>query len=595
MSIADIKRIFHFSGLSEKIEKIPDDLEHFVPRSAVLDKLRQGFISNKIVILHGMIGTGKTAVATKFANQQGMQYHNRIWVDMNEIYSIKKNEVDDIFRHILKSFYININDIKENDDVGYYLEATFRRLYKEKEQTLVILDNLDKFLEVKKEGDRSGVKELFISVVQTGRNWVHILGTSRCKADEQYFKGVKSIELTPFTLEESKEFLEPYQYNATKLSKCLYQSSHGYPLMLELFAKNLSKADNEAEFMTRLKQIQEQPSETVSQYIKNCLMASLEILNENEIQLAETLSFFGGLIQIDYAEELCKKVNTDFSCVYQLKDKGIIKSSNDGYGMHPFLKEIINERVSADEKLHFKASLVLVYIETLLKLSKYSFEKDKLASMVAELRQRMSSFNHLISILDSLTPDEMFMQEINILTQTGTFAELDPCVFFLLLRFLYYLVPRSHVKSIFKFLFESSSQKSTKDMLQACLDELDWNLQERQLFEDDLHKYKLVMYERRRLSERVTDIRNIASPKVASTREKDLRKKLNDLLKSIEDLPDKNIKEYYRVKVSKLLGNLALFRKHPAKAAEWFKNCCTICEAAFGASFLTIDSYDHLA
>ena len=568
-------------------------------RTDVLNTLKESFFSNKVVVLHGMAGTGKSTVAIKFAHQQSMQYQNRIWVNMSELSHHRKNPVDGIFRHILKNFYININDIKESDDISYHLESTFRRLYSERKQTLVILDNLDEFIVIK-EDDMDlalAVQKVINMTIQSGKGLVHILGVSRCTADEQCFKGVENVELSPFTPEESKKYLEPFP-DVSKYSKDLHKSSCGFPLILELFSKFLNKKGNEGDLGKFLQQILEQPSKVVlghSQYIKSCLIASLKILDKNEKQLAETLSIFGEVISTDYAMNLCNEVNTDFSCIHRLVDKGVIKSTYRGYSMHPFLKEVINEGGPAGKKLYLKASLVLLYIKTLLELSKDSFEKDRLASAVEIFQEKISSFNHLISLLESFTGDEnkIFMEKAKSLTQKGTFAELDRCLFFLLLRFLYYLVPISNIRSIFKFLLDSSSKESNTVMLQACLDELEWSLLDYQSSNDNSQSVEFVMLKRRQLSEKVKDITKRRY--LTRTDSTSLKKELDDFLELVEVLSNEKIKTYYIVKVKKLLGNLALAERNLAAATECFKTCCSISDRTFGASFWSVDSYDQLA
>ena len=571
-------------------------------RTDLLDTLKERFCYSKVVVLHGMAGTGKSTVATKFAYEHSLQYHNRIWVNMSELSHHKRNAVDEIFRHILKNFYININDIKESDDISYHLESTFRRLYSERKQTLVVLDNLDEFLVIKESAQcdmnlATAVQKVISMAIQSGKGLVHILGISRCTADEQCFKGVDNVELSPFTPEESKQYLEPFP-DVSKYSEDLHKASCGFPLILELFYKYLSKKDNEEDFINFLKQIKEQPGKIVlgiSQYIKNCLITSLNILDCNEKQLAETFSLFGEVISIDYAKNLCNEVGTDFSCVHRLVDKGVIRLTGKGYSMHPFLKEVFYERAPADKKLYFKASLVLLYIKNFLELSKDSFEKGKLASTVKIFQENISSFNHLISLLDSFACDEkkMFMQEVKTLSQKGTFAELDPCLFFLLVRFLYYLVPISNIKSIFQFLLDSNSKENHKVMLQACLYELEWNLHDYQSFRDNSQSLECVMFKRRQLSEKVKDItKRRYLTQMDNTL---LKKELDSLLKQIEVLSNEKIKTYYIVKVNKLLGNLALAEKNPAAATEYFKKCCSLSDHTFGASFWSVDSYDQLA
>ena len=551
-----------------------------------------------------MAGIGKSTVARKFANHHSMQYQNEIWMDMNDVGYIEKREVmfEELCRHMLRKMYANINIGKELEDPCSRLETMFRRLNNEKKQTLFIIDNLDEFLVIEEKGKCGeilprAIKRLVDMAVQSAKGLIHILGTSRCNADEQFFANTaKNISMVPFTLEESKNYLKSFPPGIRENSNILHESSFGFPLILDLFSNSLKKIKDERDFKVFLEQIQEKPVETAScssQHVNNCLLTSLKILGDEEMVLAQTLSVFRGAIFLEHAKNLCSEVGTEFSHIHQLEDKGIIKSTEHGYSMHPFLQEIVNGKVPPPNKVHYKAALTVVYLRSLLKLSKESFDEDKFASMVTEFQDRISSFDHLVSILDSCTSDEK--EEYMLQVKTGILKEQDPCSFYLMLRFLHYLVPIDSIKVVFQFLLCASNEENTVSMLQACLDESVWDLSDTQSINEGLHKYESVMFKRRKLSEETNIVCRGKSIPGGDVKVKNLRLQLNGLLKNTKELDNDKIKAYYEMKVYKLLGKLALFVNNFEEATQFFELSSNISFDTFGVNFWTIDSYSYLA
>ena len=569
-----------------------------------MDQIKEAFQDKQFIVLQGMAGIGKSAVARKFANHHSMQYQNEIWMDMNDVGYIEKREkmFEELCRHMLRKMYANINIGKELEDPCSHLETMFRRLNNEKKKTLFIIDNLDEFLVIEEKGKCGeilprAIKRLVDMAVQSAKGLIHILGTSRCNADEQFFANTaKNISMAPFTLEESKNYLKSFPPGICENSNILHESSFGFPLILDLFSNILKKIKDERDFKVFLEQIQEKPVETAScssQHVNNCLYTSLKILGDEEMVLAQTLSVFRGAIFLEHAKNLCSEVGTEFSHIHQLEDKGIIKSTEHGFSMHPFLQEIVNDNVPPPNKVRYKAALTVVYLRSLLKLSKESFDKDKFASMVTEFQDRISSFDHLVSILDSCTSDEK--EEYMLQVKTGILKEQDPCSFYLMLRFLHYLVPIDSIKVVFQFLLCASNEENTVSMLQACLDESVWGLSDTQSINEGLHKYESVMFKRRQLSEETNIVCGGKSVPGGDVKVKNLRLQLNGLLKNTKELDNDKIKAYYEMEVYRLLGKLALFVKNFEEATQFFELSSNISFDTFGVNFWTIDSYSYLA
>ena len=585
------------------MKEIPGDTEHFIGRKDVLDQVEEAFIVKPFVVIHGMAGIGKSSVATKFAKEHMKQYENMIWVYMNEVpYTEEGGQpLNEICRYISKEFSLNITNIKD-DDICSLLQSTFRRLCTAEKQTLIVLDNSEEFLAMQEDQRNSlliAMKMLIKMATQdmTSKGRIHILCTSRCIADEQYFNNnVKNIRVAPFTLEESGRYLESFWPTICDHKEILHQSSCGYPLILRVFSKALCDFGNVRDIEAFLDQCKKHPGEVAvgsSPYVKGCLIAALKILGDKEMELAKTLSCFEGNFFLYFAKKLCEKVGAEILYLQQLMDKGIISSTKTGFAMHPFLREIINDKVPKDSKLRHKAALTVVYIRGLLKLGEKSFEKDNLSSSVKEFHDMISPFNHLIRILHSYSIGEKEL--VRSMIDEDVLTEQEPCSFYLLLRFLYPLVEGSKIKSIFEFLREASNEQNTRSMICACLDELDWIIPDCQVLNENLKTYELVMLRRRQLSERVTELRDRTFSPEKDATYNTLREELARLLEIVEGLENKKIRTYYIIKVSKLLGKAASYVNDQNAAIQYFKSASDLSDNTFGATFWTVDIYNCLA
>ena len=559
-----------------------------------MDEIYVAFKEKMFVVIHGMTGVGKSAVAVKFANEQKDQYHNRIWIDMRYV---KRNGVifEEISLQVLRNFDANIHYHLMDGDARSHLELTFRRLCIAKKQTLIILDNSEEFLDMAETTDNSlssALKEL-VELSTRYDDQIHILATSTRIATEHFFTNrVKNISVNVFTANESKQYL---QHFSSEIVESLHQSSCGFPLILELFSNTLSTIENEDDRKAFLKRCVQQPEKEATlsnEYVKTRLDSAISMLGNEELRLAITLSFTGKSLFFDYAAELCELVGAEISYLQRLVTKGIVKSTETGYSMHPFLQEIISNKAHLPEKHCHKTALIVVYIRAFLKLGEQSFEKNKLAVAVKAFVGRMSSFNHLLSILTSYSRDVDLpnKKEVKDMIQKHIFEGRDQCTFYLMLRFLYDLVPSISIRPIFEFLLEESNYETTKSMICACLDELDWKVSDCHIFNEESNKTEYVMLRRRQLSDKEKECsRRKFQEKECKTLVDDLTK----LLVIVYKLENHPVKVYYSIKVNKLLGKVC--KRDCKKAMKYFDCASTLSESNFGATFWTIDSYNYLA
>ena len=234
-----------------------------------------------------MVGVGKSGIVTRFAHENKDTYENRIWINMHEIYG-KGNEVvfDEICRQILRKLNVDINEIKE-DDPSVHLERRFRMMHNTERKTLIILDNLETFLEIPKGREVAPIAKLFERAAKNAKSMLNILAASRVKADEEVFKNLKNIELRPLTEEEMNDYLNKFSEEQIKDNVDVLKSKcRGYPLVLKILTKMLCETDDKEQHQFILNTIQRQPE--ISEYLGNCLNSSLEILSENELKLART-------------------------------------------------------------------------------------------------------------------------------------------------------------------------------------------------------------------------------------------------------------------------------------------------------------------
>ena len=582
----------------ERIIKLPPKQDTFVGREDVLNELKCDVETSQFVVIHGGPCLGKSSLSINFAHQAKEEFQCVIWIDMREV--TFDCQFDKVFQKlcatILSELNIDISGIKE-DERSVQLERRFRSFASQNQKTMIILDNADEFVSSDvHSGSRKALKALLLMISKNAENYVKIVASSRVKAQELSFPKVKNINLLKFSKENSKEFLErmldqpKMKHIGLLVGKC-----QGVPFILKILAlalNDITDEEEEADFVTCVQEAPLQAAEESYSYINELLEISFQSLLKDEVDVAKALSVFPASFSFYLAKTLCDKlgmvVAKSGSAIKRLRDKGIIdRFDANGESLHPFMKEYIQEKkCNSNENRRYKVNLISVYIEYLFKISRDSFNDEGGAECVLKFRRNGSILENLVCLLKSLLENPP-----KNVAEVRKALEKDLPDYFLLLRFLCYLVTEDEIDQLFTVFLKVVDGSNVSHIIKSCLDELRWMGEEGQArYQDD---YEFVMIERRFLSKQINKSYVLKGTRPQT---KDaIRGKLEALLEECTKLTDAKVKAYYMMKTNKLLGQYQKEIGDTEKACKYFSESLEISRENFGDGFFTVDCYERYA
>ena len=564
-----------------------------------MTKINTSFTHHMFIVIHGMPGVGKTAVAREFRKRHENTYQDTMFLDMNlEFYDRDNVTIDAICKKILRKFQVTQTGNVVTHDASDRLQSKFKELVADRKYILIILDNLDEFLPRAVEKHRNCRQEAlkhFISLTEkAAQTHISILGTSREKVAEFLFPGVLNLELSQFSPEESKEYLSSLESADPRIINSLHNSSCGFPLILELLYRQVKDKQNIEDIVRSFEAAPQQSVLQLSPSVRLHLSSALERLSEKEMEAVELLSFFGRIFSFQHADELFRIFGLSTTLLLRLKDMGLFHFTDPEYRIHEFLKEIINEKVKEQRRYRYTAGVCVVYIKGLLNLSRDSFEKDKSKFTVGEFWGRKSYFDHLITLLTSNATNEEYKREVAELMQRTIFKEFEPCSFYFLVRFLYFMVQIKHIATILSHLVDACRDEQKRSMLLACIDEIQWEIIDRQP-SDHSPAYEYVMSKRRVLKKTLDNLKKSRPPKEATDESAKFNEELSKLQTKVETLENEKLRAFYTIKVNNMLANFVALKRHFIQETLYFKKSIEISEATFGDSIWTINSIGNLA
>eukprot|EP00112_Aurelia_sp_Birch-Aquarium-sp1_P006202 Seg169.6 transcript_id=Seg169.6/GoldUCD/mRNA.D3Y31 product="hypothetical protein" protein_id=Seg169.6/GoldUCD/D3Y31 len=581
----------------QRIIKLPQRDENFIGREDVLAMLRSDIEkASQLIVIHGGPCFGKSALSVNFAHQVKEQFQYTIWIDMREV--AFDSQFDKVFQKIcatiLSELNIDISQIKEGER-SVQLERRFRSYASQNQKTLILLDNADEFVSSDElHSDRSkALKHLLLMISKNAENHVKIVASSRGKANEISFPKVKNINLLKFSEEDSNIFLErTLDKSKMKHMGLLVEKCRGVPYILRILALALNEIideDEEAGFVTCVQEAPFEAAEGNYSYINKLFDISFQSLNKDDMDVVKALSVFPASFSFNLAKTLCDKLGIVMSkamaSIKRLRDKGIIDRSNEnGESLHPFMKEYIQGKMcTSNEKRRYQMKLITVYIDYLFKTSQDSFSKEGGTKCILSFRRNGSILENLVYLLKFLWENPWK----NSATEIRTTLERNFPEYFLLLRFLCYLVNEEEIGDLFKAFLKFFVDGSVSHTIKLCIDELGWQGESGQTtYQDD---YESVMIERRILSKQVYAENTRQQPIYG------LQLRLKALLEKCKDLPDAIVKAYYMMKTNKLLGQYHMTVGKREIGCQYFNESLAVSRDTFGDGFFTVDCYQRYA
>lgn len=179
-------------GKPMPVNNLPLENRRFIGREDVLEAISDKFANGeRILLLHGMGGVGKTQIALKYAYAHSDDYDEIAWIDVTSQISIQKSCQD---------FLQKLNPSLAQA-TGEAMRSVFLSHFERGRGWLIVYDNAD-YLDDKDRGSSEGMQTILESYIP--KNAGHVLITTRCNAD---FYGSDDIEVKTFSAETAMAYL----------------------------------------------------------------------------------------------------------------------------------------------------------------------------------------------------------------------------------------------------------------------------------------------------------------------------------------------------------------------------------------------------
>jgi tetratricopeptide (TPR) repeat protein len=316
-----------------------------VGRKAELDKIHKYIDedNNKIAVIHGIAGIGKTTLAVRLLSDLKSKY-NLYWYRCHEWDTLRNiltsiSKFLDAFNRNKLQNYLATNQNIDLNDVGEVLENEFKGLnaifflddfHKVNEQLLALFTLVREMLE-----RIDGIKFLIFA-----RSFVPFYD----RREVLVKKIIMELELSGLNKEESKELLECRNLKIDNFSQ-IYEITKGHPLSLELLEPDMD--------------IQEQKN--IKMYLEEEVLARLSIREKSLLKIA---SVFRYPVPVD-GFFIYEKAQISRETVFVLSRKSLIKESNGGYEVHDLIRDFFYGYLTPHEKVTYHKKIGEFYMSQL--------------------------------------------------------------------------------------------------------------------------------------------------------------------------------------------------------------------------------------
>ena len=363
---------------------INKDLDVF-GREKEVDSIIKAFQEdNKVVILSGVGGIGKTKIAEKFA--QEMIKYNMPYVQTVHVSDVDSNSGEDVYSVILSNIQYNkenqlyINSLKSDKEKKEYQEKIVSNI---PSYALLIIDNINNLT------DRA------ISKVLSKIN-ANLVFTSRTRIEN--VKSVKTIEVLPFGAEEI--YLEFKNRSGVDISMKdfldIYESCFGHTMSLFMLASLAKENNYTAEELLEIKEnlsnikdkiwVEHNDTKkelTITEQLKTLFNLSDLSKAETSVLLEITL-LNDGLIKREELKEYFNLTNDDIN--HLVKHGGWLSKKNDYLVMNNTISGLIIEILKDDYKPE-NFEHVLEYLDITTTLDNPYWASDRLFFALYRLRK----------------------------------------------------------------------------------------------------------------------------------------------------------------------------------------------------------------
>lgn len=298
----------------------------------------------RCVVVSGMLGSGKTALVTKFAREFKDCFDYVVWFSLLETPSLKT----------LLIRYIKVLDqkyTKEQKLASWELSSLLAKFIEclKQRRILLVVDGLQSILKVneantsyKKEWEEYG--QLLRSVISSNHQSV-LLATSRIKPKllEYYSKSqVKFLDLKGFDYQTTKKFLtsqEQKHLQETKIS-CLIDILQGNPQLLKIIHNHLEEFTDDPEQVVQDISLLEE--------VQNILEIELSYASSLEKEiiywLAVNCSGMSSIQLFQYSSQSQRKLEF-LQSINSLVKRTLINKTNNYYFLMPLMKVYLKRKL----------------------------------------------------------------------------------------------------------------------------------------------------------------------------------------------------------------------------------------------------------
>lgn len=322
---------------------IPQPSKIFTGRKEKLDEFKTTFDSNRIILIEGVGGIGKTEFAA-MCIEKHLQGKNVVWFD-----GLSDSKMDALmsgagFEDLIKG---------EKSDLAKY--SGFVSLI-ERHEKIIFIDN---FQDIPYESFKD-----FLKFASRKLKNSHIILLSK--------ENIADVQIARLLLEGLKEDSATY---ARRVIETYYKGVvireddlnnmcnklDGHPLAIELAVQLLSYGENADNIIETIVELEGSKSK---EFTKRLLDMVLDHPNTttSEKEFMLKMSVFRGVFDYDASVYVLGK--SDKSALYSLIDKLMISPVEGGYRMHPLVRAICYKRLTDNKEVHAKAKDYLKTLRT---------------------------------------------------------------------------------------------------------------------------------------------------------------------------------------------------------------------------------------
>lgn len=323
----------------DPVFQVPNEIANFNGRQKIISSLFKQDLKGKVVIIHGIAGVGKTALAIKLGHVLKHKYKDGVlW------YKVEEDNIMDILFSIARIFGEDLSNISSKE-----VRGTVVRSLLSGKNVLLFLDS----------GELSDDIQLLIPSSK--------FATTIITSQKNYLKipiNYIDIELVPFTQGEVlslfKQVLkEKYKSNNVNAILSLAKKAGNLPLSIHILAQELlySKIP-----VTRLHDLLNKEKE---RNLYKTIALSYQRLNTKMKSILASAAIFKGK---DFSPKSIAYINGLSSaetaeCLENLNNFSLIEhSTKNRYRMHPAIREFVRERLDYPRSSRLILIAILVFI-----------------------------------------------------------------------------------------------------------------------------------------------------------------------------------------------------------------------------------------